>query len=145
MPAAWAVASASAIWNLDAVGDRRSQWKGLLADHLLQGTALDELHGDEVASVGPPDFVDGDDVRMVQRGGRLRFLDEAAPLVVGRSAVGGQEFQRRGPVQQDIAGLVHQAHPALAELFEDLVMADRRPGHGADHSSARKARLVASA
>ena len=75
------------------------------------------------------DFVDGDDVRMIQRGGGLRFLDEAAPLVVGAGAVRRQEFQRRGAIEQDIAGLVDHAHPAFAELFEDLVMADRRPGH----------------
>ena len=90
MPAAWAAASASAIWMPHAIA-------------VFSGSGF-----------------------------RLRFLNEASPLLLGlslASVVRGQELQRGAPVQQDVAGLVDHAHSAFPELFLDFVVADGAPGH----------------
>ena len=120
------------VGDLDAACDCRVQRQRFPADHLVEGLALDQLHRDEVAVACLRDLVDRDDVRVVQRRGRLRFLNEASPLLLGlslASVVRGQELQRGAPVQQDVAGLVDHAHSAFPELFLDFVVADGAPGH----------------
>src|SRR5207244_1687717 len=47
-------------------------------DSLAQRFAFDEFGGDEMLAVAFADFVNGDDVGMIERGGRARFLLEAA-------------------------------------------------------------------
>ena len=76
----------------DAGGVRRGQRVGDL-DRVLQGlgerralgtngvverAALDVLHGDEVDAGGAVDVVDRDNAGVVEGGGGLGFLDEAA-------------------------------------------------------------------
>ena len=48
-----------------------SIWAAL--DAMLQGLAVEELHGDEGLAVGLTDIVDGADIGMIERGGRLSF------------------------------------------------------------------------
>ena len=48
-----------------------------LRNQLVQGLALDQLHGQEVQSSGFLDGVDGDDTRVVERGEGLRLALEA--------------------------------------------------------------------
>ncbi len=124
------------IRDLDSVGEGLAEGQRLLPDRLVQRLSLDELHRDEVAVAGLRDLVDRDDAGMVQRRGRLRFLQEAAALVVGAGAVGRQELERRGAVQQHVAGLVDHAHAALAQLFEHLVVSDGRAVHPFTHGKA---------
>ena len=52
-------------------GLRRSEWPSLEEDlHVL---ALDEAHRDEDPPVGLTGLIDRDDVRVVERGGKLRL------------------------------------------------------------------------
>ena len=46
-------------------------------EQLAQGLSLDELHGDVEGAVGLADVVDGQDVGVVESGGRSGFLLEA--------------------------------------------------------------------
>ena len=55
------------VGDLDAACDCRVQRQRFPADHLVEGLALDQLHGDEVAVACRRDLVDRDDVRVVQR------------------------------------------------------------------------------
>jgi len=59
---------------------------------------------------------------MVQRGGGLGFLHEAA-LALGVSyLVGGQRLDRNDAIQARVAGLPDGSHATFAELVDDLVM-----------------------
>jgi hypothetical protein len=53
----------------------------LARDELVKRLAISELHDDEGLAVVLGDFVDGDDVGMIERGGGLGFLDEARAAV----------------------------------------------------------------
>ena len=67
---------------------------------------------------------------MVQRGEGLRFALEACePLGVVRERL-GQDFDRDVSVQLGIAGSIHLAHPAFADLGRDLV--DAKAGAGGE-------------
>ena len=68
------------------------------------------IHRDEPVVVGLTDVVDGDDMRMVEGGGGLRFLHEALPLVGTADSVGGKDLQGDEPVQTRVTGLVDDAH-----------------------------------
>jgi hypothetical protein len=60
---------------------------------------LDEFHHDEIDAVGGLDFVNGDDVGVIQRRSGLRFLDKASPTVLIFEAIGGQNLDRHVAVE----------------------------------------------
>ena len=70
-------------------GDRNPQRlvdaHSLAWNERIQALAADVLHHDEVVTVGRLDLVNRDDVRVVEGGGCLRFLQEAATS--GSSAI----------------------------------------------------------
>ena len=74
------------------------------------------------------DVVDGDDVGVVQGGGGLGLLLEAAHEVglVGERI--GEEFQRHIALQSRIASPIDLAHAAAANQRDDLVGAHPRAG-----------------
>ena len=62
-------------------------------DAMLQRHAVEKLHGDEGLAIVLSDLVDGADVGMIERRGRLRFALKAGErLRIARDFV-GQEFQ----------------------------------------------------
>ena len=67
------------------------------------------------------DVVDRDDVRVVQRPGRLRLLLEAPQAVRVLRVRGGQDLDRDVALQPRVAGAIDLAHPARADRAEDLV------------------------
>ena len=92
-----------------------------LAHQLRDAAALDELHREEVRALLDAELVDGDDVRVAQRDGRLRFFDEAPDeLLVER---------------QLVADLLHD------ELLLEAAGAAQRREHDARHAAARELAL----
>ena len=66
------------------------------------------------------------DVRMIQRGQRLRFALEARePLGIGDEQL-GQDLDRDVAIELRVARAIHLAHAAGAERGEDLVGAEAR-------------------
>src|SRR5207237_2812824 len=73
------------------------------------------------------DLVDADDVGVVEPGRRLGLDAEPGPrLRPGQGAVADQ-LERDRPPRSDLPGLVDDAHPAAADLLQDLVARDARP------------------
>jgi hypothetical protein len=69
--------------SLDGNVERFGNRKRLLTQALSQSLAFDEFGTDEVGLSHLSDFINGDDVRMIERGGRARFLFKAAhPLLI---------------------------------------------------------------
>src|SRR5262245_56597885 len=97
---------------------------------LAQCLALDVL-GDDVASVSIlyrsfADFVDRNDVRMVERRGRARFLLEAPhPPGVG-GELGWQQLDRHLAPQSRVEREMDLAHAPASERRQNLVSADLR-------------------
>jgi hypothetical protein len=69
------VGDAFGVGGVDFDGERQNQlgFDRLSADAVLQGQAVQKLHGDESLSALLVNLVDGADVGMVQRGGGLRL------------------------------------------------------------------------
>ena len=112
--------------NRDRVVQRTLDRQTGFRDQPLERLAVDELHDDEINAVRLVDVVDRDDVRVIERGGRPRFPDEA-PLAIGiGDRAGSDDLERDGAVQTRVDRTVDDAHPAFAEPGRDRVV--RKPG-----------------
>jgi hypothetical protein len=68
------------------------------------------------------DFVDGNDVGVVPRGCRFRFLDEALLAGLVFQLLRPEHLDADEAVQPQVAGLVDNTHSALAQLGEYFVV-----------------------
>src|SRR5262244_318908 len=93
-------------------------------DFLAQCLPIDKLHRNEVDSVAFADFMDGGDVRMVERGGGGGLLLEAVHSLSVGSQIGRQDFQCDVTVQAGIFSQINLTHSALAQLRADFVAAE---------------------
>ena len=96
----------------------------------------DELHRDEMDSLGFVDLVNGRNVRMVDRRRRLRLLNEPSALAFVRHELGRQDLHRHFAIEPGIEGSIHHSHTAPAELFLDSVMGQGAPDHVAQKNTA---------
>ena len=103
----------------DADCVRRVQTAALQA--LVQVTPLDVAHGDEEEIVGRPSLIDRDDVRMVDRRGQLRLVQEAVTERFVHGEAGGQQLQRDAPLEPQILGQVDDAHATPAQQGLDPI------------------------
>ena len=119
--------------RVQGIRDFNSQFDDLVerkrpaGNPLAQRLPLEKFHRDEFAAVLFADVVNRANVRMVERGGRLRFAAE--PLERGGFAghFTGEEFQAYGAMQPRVLGLVDDAHASAAKLFGDAVMRNGLP------------------
>ena len=86
--------------------------------------ALDITHREKRSALVFPDFVDLDDVRVSQAGGRLGLLTEPGHVAVGGRTGRAHHFQGDGALQGDLDGLVDDAHASDSQLTDDLVATD---------------------
>ena len=117
------------VGDFDGQSEERLVVERASGDAMLEGRALEKLHGDEGLAFVPADFVDGADVGMVQRGGGARFSAKAFERLRILRKIVGQEFQRDEAAEFGVLGLVDDAHAAAAEFFEDVVTGDRLADH----------------
>src|SRR6201999_1735478 len=95
---------------------------------LAQGLSVDELGGDELHTGGFTDFVNGEDIGMVEGGGGKRFLLKAAQAVaiidrIGRKGLDGDLAAETGVLRE-----VDSPHTAGAQQGDDLVAGDTVAG-----------------
>src|SRR6516225_4518574 len=81
-----------------------------------QAVAVDELHGEVVGLVVLADSQDGDDVGVLQQGGRLDLVMEALQMALVQRRGRRQYLDRDVPAQRNLLGLEHDAHAAPADL-----------------------------
>ena len=129
MKNAGAVGLGQRVGDLDGVVHRLGGAQALRRNQFPHCLALDALHDDEVHPVAGADVVDGDDVRVVQRAGRLGFLNEALFAGGISDLVGGQDLDRHRAVQVGVVGLVNHTHAAFTELRYDPVVVERPADH----------------
>ena len=126
MPRSCAAARPFATCDGVVGGFARGQRAGV--EHVPQRVAVEQLrHHVRHAALGA-DIVHDEDVRMVQRGGRARFLLEALHAIgVGRDGR-GEDLEGDLTIQPRIARAKHFAHPARANRAENFVRTEARAG-----------------
>src|SRR5262249_54095617 len=103
---------------------RRTRITGVTGQGLVETAALDQLHGEVVLPLVGADFVDGDDVRMVQAGRRLRLAAETLHVVIRGELARANHLQGHRTIQAGLPGSVNDAHAAVGDLPPQLVVAE---------------------
>ena len=101
----------------------------LFGNHLLEGLAFQQLHDDEVLAIMLADVMDRTDGRVIQGRGSSSLPLESLQCLRVAGEIGGKKLQRDGSAESRVFGVVHDSHPALAELREHAIVRDG----GADH------------
>src|SRR5262245_9820371 len=70
---------------------------------------------------------------MIERGSGASFALESLDTIAIPSQIRAQRLQCDTTLQLGILGEVHLSHPAFAEEFEELVVAEYRADHGLRH------------
>jgi hypothetical protein len=94
------------------------------ADGIGQAAAVDEVHAEVVLAVVLADLVDGDEVRVLEVAGRLGLEAEPLHLLGGRQLARPDHLQGDGAVQANLPGAPDDAHAALGDLLQQLVVAE---------------------
>ena len=97
--------------------------QGAICEPIRQCRAFDQFHHDRADAIRLFEAVDGGDVRMIQRGERLRFPLETHQAIGSGGEEFGQDLQRNIATEPGVACLVDLAHAARAERGEDFVRA----------------------
>ena len=98
------------------------------AQTLAQGFALDVFHDQEDVLALLEDVVDSGDMRIVEAGGALGLVEEAA--AGGRVVAQGRSHALEGDSAPElaVAGAIHLAHSPAAQTLADTEPADREAG-----------------
>src|SRR5262245_35582876 len=103
----------------------QAQWP---ASHLIaQCLAFDKLADDVMRAFGFADLVNGQDVWMVESGGRLRLPLKPEQAIRILFDGGGQYFERDLAFESGVLGQEDFSHAASAEQADDLVWPDAPP------------------
>jgi len=70
------------------------------------------------------DFIEWNDVRMIEAGDGFGFGMEALDFVLAPDLIPANHLQRHHAIVLTLAGLVNDAHSAHAEFFQELVLTE---------------------
>jgi hypothetical protein len=93
----------------------------LAGDQRLQVLAFDVAHRQVELALLLACLVDGQDVRVAERGGELRLPQKTLAEVLVRCQLGRDQFERHRPVEPELASPVEHADPTDAHDALDLV------------------------
>ena len=116
--------------NLNAISDGFTQFELALLDHRRQRRPAHVLHYDEVGVVLGVDFVDGDDIGMIERGSRHGLTLEAGASSLGQRAIGRKNFDGNVAIKPGIMRAINHAHSACPNIRENVVMREPSANHG---------------
>src|SRR5579859_3202202 len=123
------VRGVQSVGNFDGNAEELVFFNGATGDEVLQGDAVEELHGDERTAVFFTNVIDRANVGMIERGSRLCLALESRERLRVTSHIVRQEFQGNKSLQASVFGFVNNSHAAAAEFFEDAVMRDSLAKH----------------
>ena len=124
-----------AMRGVEGIGDFDSQFEQGFEFHrpstdaMLQGHAVEKLHGDKGLAVLFSDVVNGADVGMVQCGRSLGFALKSSQDLGVAGDFFGEELQRDETMEAGVFSFVNDSHPATAEFFDDSVVRDSLTNH----------------
>ena len=85
-------------------------------DQLVEGLALDVLHGNEVHAVGGVDVVKVEDVRVVEGRSRLGLLHKASLALGMGDGLSRQHLDGHRPVEMGVTGFINNPHAPFAQF-----------------------------
>ena len=120
--------------DLLRVVDHAADRQGAAPEDRPQLPAFEQLGHDERRTLMGADVVDGQDIGVIQRRGRARFLLESLKARLVRGHFTRQDFDRDIPPEPAVVGAVDLTHAARAYFGADLILADagvwaERVGH----------------
>jgi hypothetical protein len=118
------------VGDLDRVSEELIELDRAADDDVLEGGAIEKLHGDESFAGVFADVVNGADIRVVERGGGAGFALEALQRLGVVGDVFGEEFESYEAAKAGVFGFVHHAHAAADEFFDDAIVRNRLAGQG---------------
>jgi len=83
--------------------------------------SFNKLRRDEVKTICFSDFVDGDQVGMIQRRKRARFTPETGDTIGIGKKMQRQELERDHTIEFVVVGEINFAHPSRSEELLDLI------------------------
>src|SRR5512132_2102877 len=102
----------------------------MVTKNAAQIFALNELHGDDLRSLGFSEIKNSHHVFVSYVAGENEFLLEPLQDARIRSQFGPDDLQRNRAVEFLIAGLVNRAHTTLSENFQNLVASTQQSSWG---------------
>jgi len=91
---------------------------------VLERLPFQQFHGDERSPIDVIYFIDGADVRVVQRGCRFGFpLEAAERLRIVREIV-GKKLESNMAAELQVFCFIDHTHPTPADLAKDAVVGD---------------------
>ncbi len=122
-PAAVSVIKCAA--SLDDVAELlRDGQRQTAGDHLFETFSVQVLHGDKRRAFRFGEFVDGDDIGMLQQSCGLGFAMETLEEIRVICNARGDGLDGDGPPNERVTGLEDDTHGSPAEFAHDLVSAD---------------------
>src|SRR2546425_12839146 len=88
---------------------------------LPQSLAVNKLSGDETRTPSDADFINREDVRMIQSRGRPGFLNESLQTLLIRGQGFRKNLNRDRSIQLQVAGEIDLTHSALTNLRANFV------------------------
>ena len=114
--------------DLARITERGRERQPALVQLFAQRPPFEPLHDDVGHVAVLPELVDRDDVRMIERGRRLRFALKARDLRLVRRGR-QQHLDGDATFQPGVFGEKHLAHAARANLLQDFVVCDTLADH----------------
>ncbi len=108
-----------------------------LLQNISQRLTLHEIHREEVFSVLLAEIVDGNNVRMLELGGRAGFVKEPLDLLGGGPHGSLENLQGHQAVETFLARLVDHPDPAPRNLVDNIVPGERVEHLGRERGGVR--------
>ena len=126
---AFRVGGVERVGNLDRQPEQNIGFDRSAGDAMLQRHPVEKFHDQKGMAICLPDLMDGADIGMVQRRGRLRLPLEAGQGLSVFGDVNGQKLQGYKSVEGCVLGLVDNPHAAATQLLDDAVVRDGLADH----------------
>src|SRR6266480_5322245 len=90
----------------------------------IQLSAFYEVHAEVAGTIAFADFVDGNNTRMVQMSGGLRFPSKALEMRVSGPMAQADHFKRHRAVKAFLPRAINHALTATADFFQQFVVTE---------------------
>ncbi len=94
------------------------------SDHVRQTAAINQLHAEIVLAFVRADLVNGQDVGVIEVGGRLGLGVEALNIGFAGQLTGEDHLHRDQAIETDLAGFPDHAHSPAGDFFDEFIVAE---------------------
>ena len=114
------------ISDFDADVEQDLDVDGAAHDEMLEGLAVEKLHGNKGFAGFVTNVVDGANVGVIEGRGSFGFTTETFESLAVSGEIVGEEFECDETVEAGVLSFIDHTHAATAELLQDTVVRDCR-------------------